>query len=143
MSDDADGLLDTNVFVHAHANDAATDECRAFLAALEGGHIRARLEPIVLHGLSYTLPRVVKQMTRDDVVRYALMVLDWPGVTGDVDLMVAAVERWWQTPSIGFADAYLAALAERRNCPVYTKNVRDLRGQGAEVPDPLPGTTTG
>lgn len=140
---DADGLLDTNVFVHAHANDDATAECRAFLAALESGHLHADLEPIVLHELSYTLPRVVKQMTRDDVVRYLLMVLGWPGVGGPIDLMVAAVERWWKTPSIGFADAYLAALADRRRCSVYTKNVRHLRGQGVHVPDPLPTSPFG
>lgn len=36
-----DGLLDTNVFIHAHANDSSSEECRQFLYALEQGRVRA------------------------------------------------------------------------------------------------------
>jgi predicted nucleic acid-binding protein len=132
------GLLDTNVFVHALANDPQTQECQAFLAALATGTNEATIEPIVLHELSYALPRFVKQMTPGDVARYMLGVLQWPGVQGDKDLLTDAVRRWAQSPAIGFADAYLAALATQRGCPVYTKNVRDLTAQGVAVPDPLP-----
>ena len=49
------------------------------------------------------------------------------------------LRRWADTPGLGFVDAYLAALAARHGCPVYTKNVRDFSGQGVSVPDPLPG----
>lgn len=49
-----------------------------------------------------------------------------------------ALRRWSVTPGLAFADAYLAALAARHRCPVYTKNVRELAGQGVDVPDPLP-----
>ena len=134
----AGGLPDTNVFIHAHTNDAFATECRGCLRALARGQVQAHLEPIILHELSYALPRYVKQMKREDVAAYLLMVLSWTGVQGEKDAMAEAVERWWQTPSVAFVDAYLATLAVRRGCPVYTKNVRDLQGQGIEVPQPLP-----
>lgn len=57
---DVDGLLDTNVVVHAHTTDARSEECRRFLRALESGTVRARLEPLILHELSYALPHYVK-----------------------------------------------------------------------------------
>ena len=134
----ADGLLDTNVFIHAHASDSSTDECRRFLQALEAGRLRAQLEPLILHELSYALPHYVKQMTREQVAEYLLMVLSWEGVQGEKDSMVDAVQRWRNTPGLSFADAYLAALATARQCPVYSKNVRELEGQGVIVPQPLP-----
>jgi predicted nucleic acid-binding protein len=133
-----DGLLDTNVFIHAHATDRFSDECRRFLFAVEQGEVPAHLEPLILHELSYALPHYVKQMTRAQVAEYLLMVLSWKGVQGDKDLMVDAVERWRSTSGLSFTDAYLAALARRRQCAVYTKNVREFEGQGVAVPQPLP-----
>jgi predicted nucleic acid-binding protein len=133
-----DGLLDTNVFIHAHASDAHTVECRRFLHALEQGEVNAQLEPMILHELSYALPHYVKQMTRDQVAEYLLMVLGWKGVHGEKDALVVAVQRWGGSPGLSFADAYLAALAEARQCVVYTKNVRELEAQGVAVPQPLP-----
>ena len=132
------GLLDTNVFIHAHTMDPFADECRRFLAALEQGHVEAVLEPLLLHELSFALPRYVRQMTRDDVARYLLMILSWEGVRADKALLVNAVERWWKTPGLSFADAYLETPATQRSCPVYTKNVRELVGQGVVVPQTLP-----
>jgi predicted nucleic acid-binding protein len=133
-----EGLIDTNVFVHAHANDALSDECRLFLRSLAAGRAHARLEPLILHELSYALPRYIKQMTRSDVAEYLLMVLGWDGITGEKHVMIDTVERWRDTSGLSFADAYLAAVAQARGCPVYTKNVRELRGQGAMTPVPLP-----
>jgi predicted nucleic acid-binding protein len=138
VTDEEPGLLDTNIFIHAHSTDAHAGECRQFLAALEAGQVRAHLEPLILHELSYALPRYVKQMTRQDVAEYMLMLLSWEGVVGEKDLMAEAVQRWAGTPGLSFADAYLAALASRQGCVVFTKNLRELRGQGAEAPDPLP-----
>jgi predicted nucleic acid-binding protein len=112
-----EGLLDTNVFIHAQTTDSVSEECRRLLAALEQGHVRARLEPLVLHELSFALPHYVERLTREQIARYLLSVLSWPGVQGD---------------------AYLAALALQRQCPVYTKNVRELVRQGVAVPEPLP-----
>ena len=133
-----EGLIDTNVFIHAHTTDAASQECRALLRALEAGTVRARLAPIILHELSYALRHYVKQMTRRQIAEYLLMVLSWEGITGDKAVMADAVRRWDVTPGLSFADAYLAAVAAQRRCGVFTKNIRELRGQGVVVPDPLP-----
>lgn len=138
-----DGLLDTNVVIHAHANDSLTAECRAFLSAIESGALRVRLEPLVLHELTYALPHYIKQMTRDEVAEYLLMVLSWDGVQGDRSVMIDAVQRWQAERSLAFVAAYLAAVATALHCPVYTKNVRELRSQGVAVPDPLPASDSG
>jgi predicted nucleic acid-binding protein len=79
----ADGLVDTNVFIHALATDEHTEECQRFLALLEGGALSARLEVAVLHELSYMLKRFQKLMTRDDIGAYLLGVLGWPGIEAD------------------------------------------------------------
>jgi predicted nucleic acid-binding protein len=132
------GLIDTNIFLHAHADDSASAECQAFLRALEHGHVRARLEPIILHELSYALPRFIKQMTRQHVGAYLAMVLGWDGVQGEKDVMANTVQRWRNTPGLSFADAYLTVAATRMECPVFTKNIRDFTRQGVAVPVPLP-----
>lgn len=132
------GLLDTNVVVHAYTTDALSDECRRFLAALETGDLRARLEALVLHELSYALSHYFKQLGRRGLAEYLLMVLGWEGIQADKDLLVSTVERWRDTPGLAFVDAYLATLAIRQQCPVYTKNVREIAGQGVIVPNPLP-----
>jgi predicted nucleic acid-binding protein len=98
------------------------------------------LDPLVLHELTYVLPRYVQQMSRADVARYLEAVLSWPGIIGDTDTMIDAVERWGSTPGLSFADAYLAARAAAEARPVFTTNIRELRGQGVDVPDPLPTT---
>jgi len=134
------GLLDTNVFLHAYTTDAHSAECLSFLAALERGDVEARLEPLVLHELSYVLPRYLKQMSRLDLAAYLLMVLRWKGVRADTEILVDAVERWRRTPGLAFVDAYLAAIANRDGCPIYTKNVAELAGQGVSVPSTLPAT---
>jgi predicted nucleic acid-binding protein len=136
---EADGLLDTNVFLHAQTADSHSEECRRFLAALEAGRVRAHIEPLVLHELSYALKHYLKQLTREQIALYLLTVLSWDGVTGDKQTMVDAVERWRVTPGLAFVDAYLAATAARHRCAVYTKIVAELEGQGVAVPNPLPG----
>jgi predicted nucleic acid-binding protein len=134
----SEGLIDTSVFIHAQTRDQHSQECRRFLEAVERGDVQARLEPIVLHELSYALPHYRKQMTRDDVASYLLAVLGFVGIVGEKDVLVDATERWRDTPGLAFVDSYLAALGAVRGCLVYTKNVEELRGQGVEVPVPLP-----
>jgi predicted nucleic acid-binding protein len=138
----AEGLLDTNVFLHAQTTDSLSAECRQFLAALEAGTVRAQLEPLVLRELSYALKHYLKQLTRDDIATYLMTVLSWDGVEGEKDAMADAVRRWRATPSLAFVDAYLAALASQRQCSIYTKNVRELAEQNVVVPDPLPVPTS-
>ncbi len=139
-STETDGLVDTNVFLHAQTTDAKSAECRAFLKALELGNVQARLEVPVLHELSYALPRYMKQFGRRETAAFLQQVIEWPGISAEKDLLLETMERWSTTPRLAFVDAYLAALAAMRDCPVYTKNVRELRGQGVDAPDPLPAS---
>jgi len=132
------GRLDTNVFIHAQTNDRCGEECRRFLRALELGTVQAVLDPIVLHEVSYALPRYLQQLTRPDVAAYMLVMVGLDGVIADKGLPVDTIKRWRDTPGLAFVYAYLAAVAATRTCPVYTKNVRELQGQGITVPDPLP-----
>lgn len=97
-----------------------------------------RLDPTVLHELSYALPRYLKGLTREHVAQILLSLVALPGIVGDTQLLANAVERWRSTPGLAFVDAYLAAVAFRDGCVVYTKNVRELTSQGVPVPDPLP-----
>lgn len=138
MSDPAVSLLDTNVFIHAPTNDRWSEECAWFLDALRRGAAQAWLEPVVLHELTYVLPGYPKQLTRVDVANYLATLLTWPGVQGDKILLSDALSRWAGTPGLAFVDAYLASLAARRGCAIYTKNVRELAGQGVPVPETLP-----
>lgn len=138
MSDPNVGIVDMNVFVHAQSHDSLSQECRDFLDAVQRGTIQVELPVVVLHELTYVLPRYLRQFSRVDVVVYLRSVLSWPGIHGDKDLMIEAVNRWARTPGLSFVDAYLSALATRRQCPVYTKNIRELVGQGVDVPAVLP-----
>lgn len=133
------GFIDTNVFIHAQTTDDLSEECRRFLFAVERGDIHTRLEPVILHELSYALKRYRQQMSRGQIAEFLRTILLWPGILGDKEIMLDAVDRWEQHASIGFADAYLAALAVTHRSPVYTKNVRHFASQRVEVPDPLPG----
>ena len=133
-----DGLLDTNVFLHAHTTDTHSVECRRFLAAVSRGDIQAILDPLVAHELSYVLPRLIKQMTRRDVAGYILQVLSWEGVRGEKDLLADAVSIWRDAPTVAFVDAFLLARAQRESRLIYSKNLRDVLGRGAVAPDPLP-----
>jgi len=135
-----DGYLDTNVVLHAQTTDDLSQECQAFLDAIERGDIQARLEVTVLHELTYALPRYLKQLSRAETGRYLSSLIEWPGIVADKNLLIDIVDRWARTPGLSFVDAQLAALAAVEQCPVYTKNVREVRGQGADVPDPLPTT---
>ncbi len=132
------GLVDTNVFIHAQTHDAYAEECLEFLEAVQKGRVRARLDPLVLHELSYALPHYRKGMARAEVAEYLLAIVGWEGIDGDKVPLVDAVVRWRDTPGIAFVDAYLASVALREGRPVYTKNVAELAAQGVVVPDPLP-----
>ena len=133
------GLLDTNVVIHAFASDSLSDECERFLRALREGQLRAILEPVVVHELTYALPHFVQQMTRSDVAAFLLDLIGWEAVQADKANLARALEHWRDSPGLGFVDAYLGALALSFDQPVFSKNVRDFARFGARVADPLPG----
>ena len=132
-----EGLVDTNVFIHAQTQDSHSEECLRFLEAVQVGRMRVRLEPLVLHELSYALPHYRKGMTRAEVAEYLLAILGWSGIASEKGVLVDTVRRWRDAAGLAFVDAYLAALAARDRCPVFTKNVADLLRQGVEVPSVL------
>jgi hypothetical protein len=91
-----------------------------------------------LYELSYALRHYLKQMSRQQVAEYLLMVVSWRGIQGEQAVVADAVERWRDTPGLAFVDAYLAARAVRDQRPVYTMNVSELHSEGAVVPRRLP-----
>jgi predicted nucleic acid-binding protein len=134
------GRIDTNVFVHALKDDPQSEECRSFIRLLQNGHVRARLEPYVVHELSYILPRRLQDWNRRQLGAYLLNLIEWPGIECDRPLLQSVIVRWSTGPQISFVDAILWAEALRDGTPVYTKNNKDFVGGDVEVPNPLPGT---
>ena len=132
------GRVDTNVFVHALKDDPQSEECRAFVLLLKEGMVRARLEPYVLHELSYILPRRLPEWNREQLGAFLLNLLDWPGIESDRSLLESAIVRWTSASKFSFVDAMLWAESMRDGSAVFTKNVKDFEGSGVEVPDPLP-----
>ncbi len=124
-----DGLIDTNVFIHALRGDGRSHECREFLKLLRTGERRVRLEPYVVHELTFVIGRVLKQMTREETAAYIHEVINWPGVESDRELLVGALDRW-QRPGIAFADALLATQAQLNNTVVFTVNTKHFADVG-------------
>jgi predicted nucleic acid-binding protein len=133
----SDGLLDTNVVVHVFDRMPPGPECAAFLGAIESGRVRAVLEPLVIHELTYVLPRFQKQFDRTDVARFLIDLVKMPGIVADKELLVETLQLWSVTPGLGFVDACLVARGRREDRSIFTKNLRELRRLGANVPDPL------
>ena len=133
-----EGLVDTNVFVHAFMNDDRTEECVAFLDGVRSGVTRAEIHPLVVHELTYTFVRYKIFPDRYAISEYIRSVLHCPGITTDVDALERALVRWGQGSGVAFVDAYLAEIALRDNRPVYTINVRDFAPYGVNTPSPLP-----
>jgi predicted nucleic acid-binding protein len=100
----ADGFVDTNVFIHALATDDHSIECRQFLSLIQRGELEVRLEATVMHELSYMLKRFQKQLSRQDVADYLLMILSWPGIQAEKILLIDAVRHWRRTDGLAFVD---------------------------------------
>jgi predicted nucleic acid-binding protein len=133
----SEGLVDTNVFIHALRGDDRSHECREFLKLLRTGERRVRLEPYVVHELTFVIGRVLKHMTRDDAVAYIREVVDWPGIDCERELILGALIRW-QRPGIAFADALLATQALLSDTVVFTVNAKHFADVGVAaslIPD--------
>jgi len=97
------------------------------------------MHPLVLHELTYALRHYLRDPTQNEIADYLLAILAWPGIMGEKGLMAAAVGRWRARRALGFVDAFLIEEALAQGAGVYTKNLRDFRGLGLELPDPLIG----
>jgi len=93
---------------------------------------------MVLHEITYSLLKFAKQMSRDDMADHLHSLLLMQGLVGDRVVLQKALTLWRENAGVGFVDCFLAARAIERDNLVFTKNVRDLRRLGANVPDPLP-----
>ena len=137
MSESIAGLLDTNVVVHSLVNDAHSEECRRFLQQVREGHVLVQVDPLVLHEITYAVPKVARHMTPSITADLLDSLLHMRGVVGDTRVLITAVALWKDHPGLGFVDCYLAARSTALHVSVFSKNVRDLRRLGAHVPDPL------
>jgi hypothetical protein len=97
----------------------------------------AVLHPLVVHELTYVLQRIRRSWDRERIAQHVLLIIGWPGIVGETELLRRAVMRWGSTPNLSYVDSYLieAALAENR--PVYTVNVRNFAPFGVVTPSPL------
>lgn len=122
-----DGYVDTNVFLHAQAQDAHTAACRALLRSAAAGDVVLRLDPLVLHELIYVLPRYVKTMTRADVALYCRSVLQWAGMHLDErPFWLAVLETWESDERLSWTDAVLIRRAQDTALPLWSRNHRDF-----------------
>ncbi len=133
-----EGLVDTNVFVHALLVDEGSAKCRAFLDGVRDGSISVEVHPLVVHELTYNFMRFRVFADRRVIAEYIRSVLQWPGIVSDVTVLDRALDRWGGEQRVAFVDAFLIELALRDNLPVYTMNRRDFEPFGVQTPSPLP-----
>ncbi len=133
-----DGVIDSNVIMHALTHDENSQECSAFMACLRDGKLRARLEPYVVHELTYAIPRLEKGWSKERLAETLLLVIDFPGVQCDRALLKSAIGRWVSKPGVSFVDALLWAQAANTGSSVFTINTRHFEGAGVDAPRPLP-----
>ena len=133
-----DGYIDTSVFLHAQAHDQHTEACQALLRAAAEGRVSVSLDPLVVHELTYVLPRYVKGMPRSDVALYVRSVLSWSGVVlEDLPLWLSVLEAWEADAHLSWTDAVLIQRALLADRPIWTRNHRDFRrylGSGLDWP---------
>jgi len=137
----SDGLLDTNVVIHSLMSDSHSEECRAFLASLEAGQRSARLEPYVVHEITYVMVRQLK-LSKSEIASILLRIVQWPGIECDKELLNRAILHWRDHAGPSFIDALLASQAVLSQTRVFTINVKDFDGMGIEVPKPLSNYST-
>jgi predicted nucleic acid-binding protein len=103
-------LLDTNVVVRHLTGQPAGQARRATAFLREAGHLD--LPDLIVAELVYVLESVYER-PRPEVAALVRSVLAFPPVqTSDELLLLRAVELY-ETRRVDFAEAYLAALAER------------------------------
>ena len=135
-----DGLLDTNVVIHSLMNDSNSEECRAFLDLVQKGERTVRLEPYIVHEITYVLARRIK-LSKPESVSILLRINQWPGVQCDKNLLNGAILKWRDRPGMSFIDALLASDALLNETRIFTINVDDFADDEIEIPNPLSSYT--
>ncbi|MDA8345606.1 MAG: PIN domain-containing protein [Thermaerobacter sp.] len=135
MAEDA-GWLDTNVFIHPLTQDNNSTECAVLLGRLATGNATGRIDPVVVHELTYTLTSRFGY-TPTTAANYIKRILAWESIetVGDKETLISALSLWEQH-GISFADALLAARAKTDGTWVCTENTKDIKKAGAEARKP-------
>mgnify|MGYP001465436503 CR=1 FL=1 len=119
------GWLDTNIFLHSlFHNDPQYGRCREILAALEDGSAEGWIDPVIVHELTYALPRHPSFSSRQAIQGYIRNVLLTAAIHADDKEGLIEAVALWDAYGIGFADSWLRILAGRRRLPVCSANRR-------------------
>jgi predicted nucleic acid-binding protein len=129
------GWLDTNIFVHAlFPRDPHYQRCQPLLGTLDNGAAEGWLDILVVHELTYVLGRLPAFADRAAIERYLRSILLNKQIRADdKPALLEAVARW-AAQGVGFADAWLAVLAQRRGLPVRSVNTGDFPDVGNTFP---------
>ncbi len=125
------GWLDTNVFIHALCEgDLEHRRSAEILYSLENDEARAALDPLVVHELTYVLPRVVKNRfcSRQDIFEFIAPYLALENIYIDQRQSLIDALRLWAGSTLAFVDAYLRANARVRQEPNCSANRQDFGG---------------
>jgi predicted nucleic acid-binding protein len=125
------GWLDTNLFIHSLSQrDTHYRRCTEIVKDLARGDAEGWIDVVVVHELTYTLPRFDRQRfdSAGACHQYIRSILSYPGVRADDKDELLEILAEWDFAHIGFADARLRVLARRRNLPVCSVNRRDFSG---------------
>lgn len=123
------GWLDTTIFIHVlFKNDIHQSRCDEILESLESGKGEAWIDPIVIHELTYVLPRALPAVFNDrkKIADYLLSFLTLDTLHAHRKEILITSIQYWSTSNVAFADARLTTLAESDNLPVCTVNQRDF-----------------
>jgi predicted nucleic acid-binding protein len=121
------GWLDTNIFVHSlFPNDQPYPRCQAILRALDAGRAEAWVDVGVLHELTYSLVRMRLFASRLDIYSYIEEILSCDSIHADDKPAMLDATYHWATAGVGYIDAWLTALAERRELPICSANSGDF-----------------
>lgn len=124
------GWLDATIFIHAlFTNDPHRRRCLHILHALENGDGEAWIDDVVVHELTYVLPRALPRAfgDRTAVAEYVLGFLTLDTVHAVNKKMLIETLHWWSSTDVSFADARLTVLARAHRLPVCTVNQRDFQ----------------
>jgi predicted nucleic acid-binding protein len=128
-------ILDTSVVLDALTRDVWSDACRRFLRQVERGDLRVVVAPVVIHELTYAIPRYLQGASRSQVTDIILVLLKGEGTVDPTGFLESSLLCWRDTPGLSYVDAYLGTWALAEGLPVYSVNRRDFLRQGVEVPD--------
>ena len=123
------GWLDTPVFVHPlFPNDPLASRCRDLLRRLQANEVTGWLDVIVIHELTYVLPRTKLPAfsNRQGVAEYIRRILALDSIRTDSKDELLEGLAVWSRGRVAFADARISVLARQRGMNVCSPNRADF-----------------